>query len=45
MALYPAQDLTTGAISLWVAGAEEAERAAALVRGMGHTVSVVEVGD
>ena len=27
MALYPAPDMRTGAISIWVAGAEEAERA------------------
>ena len=45
MALYPAQDMTTGAITLWVAGAAEAERAAVLVREMGHTVAVVEAGD
>jgi prephenate dehydrogenase len=45
MALYPAQDMTTGAITIWVAGAEEAERAAALVREMGHTVTVVGAGD
>ncbi|HKG36610.1 MAG TPA: prephenate dehydrogenase/arogenate dehydrogenase family protein [Solirubrobacterales bacterium] len=41
MALYPAQDMSSGAISLWVAGSGEAERAAALVRGLGHSVSVV----
>jgi prephenate dehydrogenase len=41
MALYPAQDMRTGAVSLWVAGAEEAERAADLMRGLGHTVSLV----
>ncbi len=45
MALHPAQDNSTGAIALWVAGGEEAERAAALVREMGHAVSVVEAGD
>ena len=45
MALYPAQDDSTGAIALWVAGEAEAERAAALVREMGHTVSVVGAGD
>ena len=45
MALYPAQDMSTGAISVWVAGAAEAERAATLVREMGHTVSVVGAGD
>ena len=36
MALYPATDMSTGAITLWVAGAEEAERAAEVVRGLGH---------
>lgn len=40
MALYPAPDMRTGAISLWVAGDEEAERAAELVRGLGYAVSV-----
>ena len=38
MALYPAPDMRTGAISLWVAGEAEAERAAEIVRGLGHTV-------
>jgi prephenate dehydrogenase len=42
MALYPAQDMRTGAVSLWVAGNEEAERAAELVRELGHTVSLVD---
>jgi prephenate dehydrogenase len=41
MALYPAQDMRTGAVSLWVAGQDEAERAAELVRELGHTVSLV----
>ena len=41
MALYPAPDMRTGAISIWVAGAEEAERASEIVRGLGHVVSVV----
>jgi prephenate dehydrogenase len=44
MALYPAPDMRTGAISVWVAGAEEAERAAEIVRGLGHVVSVVAGG-
>jgi prephenate dehydrogenase len=42
MALYPAADLTSGAISLYVAGDEEAERAASLVRALGHDVSRAE---
>jgi prephenate dehydrogenase len=40
MALYPAADMRSGAISLWIAGEEEAERAVALVRELGYTVSV-----
>jgi prephenate dehydrogenase len=39
MALHPAPDMTSGAVSLWVAGEEQAGRAAALVRELGHTVS------
>jgi len=41
MALYPAPDMTSGAVTLWVAGDEQAGRAAALVRELGHTVSVL----
>jgi prephenate dehydrogenase len=41
MALHPASDMQSGAISLWVAGEEHAERAAALVRGLGHSVTVL----
>ncbi|HWW67543.1 MAG TPA: prephenate dehydrogenase/arogenate dehydrogenase family protein, partial [Solirubrobacterales bacterium] len=41
MALYPAPDMTSGAVSLWVAGEEQAERAVALVRELGHTVTVL----
>lgn len=41
MALYPAPDMTSGAVSLWVAGAEQADRAEKLVRELGHTVSIV----
>jgi prephenate dehydrogenase len=41
MALYPAPDMQSGAVSLWVAGEEQAERAAALVRGLGHTVTAL----
>jgi len=44
MALYPAPDMTSGAVSLWVAGDEQAERAEALVRELGHTVSPVGDG-
>ena len=42
MALYPAPDMTSGAVSLWVVGDEQAERASALVRELGHTVSAVD---
>lgn len=45
MALYPAPDMRSGAVSLWVAGEEQAERAAALVRELGHTVSAVGDGE
>ena len=44
MALYPAPDMRTGAISVWVAGAEEAARADEIVRGLDHVVSVVAAG-
>jgi prephenate dehydrogenase len=41
MALYPAADMRSGAISLWVAGEQEAERAVELVRELGHDASLV----
>jgi prephenate dehydrogenase len=41
MALYPAADMRTGAITLWVAGEAEALRAAEVVRKLGHGVSVL----
>jgi hypothetical protein len=41
MALHPAADMKSGAISLWVAGEEQAERAAALVHKLGHSATVV----
>jgi prephenate dehydrogenase len=41
MALHPAADMKSGAISLWVAGDEQAERAAALVRELGHSATVL----
>jgi prephenate dehydrogenase len=43
MALHPAADMKSGAISLWVAG-EQAERAAELVRELGHGATVVAEG-
>jgi prephenate dehydrogenase len=44
MALYPAADMTSGAVSMWVAGEAQAERGAALVRELGHGVSIVDAG-
>src|SRR5262249_8825298 len=44
MALYPAADMRTGAISLWVGGDGEAERTAAILRGLGHSVALVSEG-
>jgi prephenate dehydrogenase len=41
MALHPAADAKSGAISLWVAGTERAERAAAVVRELGHSAAVL----
>ncbi len=45
MALYPTPDMTSGAVSLWVAGEEQAQRAVTLVRGLGHTVTVLGGGE
>jgi prephenate dehydrogenase len=42
MALYPAADMTSGAISLYIAGNDEAERAERLVSELGHDVSRAE---
>jgi prephenate dehydrogenase len=44
MALHPAADLTSGAVSLWVAGEAQAERGAALVRELGHGVTILGGG-
>ena len=41
MALHPAPDMTSGAVTLWVAGDEQAAKAEGLVRGLGHTVTVL----
>ena len=41
MALAPAADMRSGAVSLWVAGDEEAQRAAGHVRALGHSVAVI----
>jgi prephenate dehydrogenase len=42
MALYPAPDMQSGAISLWVAGEGDAERAVELIMELGYPASVVE---
>ncbi|MGN6585911.1 MAG: prephenate dehydrogenase/arogenate dehydrogenase family protein [Solirubrobacterales bacterium] len=44
MALHPAPDMTSGAVSLWVAGDEQAAKAEQLVRELGHTVTVLGNG-
>jgi prephenate dehydrogenase len=41
MSLFPAADRRTGAISLWVAGRDEAHRAAGIVAALGHKVAPV----
>jgi prephenate dehydrogenase len=43
MALHPAPDMTSGAVSLWVGGEEQARKAEALVRELGHTATVLDV--
>jgi len=43
MALYPAPDMSSGAVSVWVSGAEQAQRAVGLIEGLGH--SVTDLGD
>jgi len=45
MALHPAPDMTSGAVSVWVAGDEQAARAAERVRQLGHTASVLAAPD
>jgi prephenate dehydrogenase len=42
MGLYPAADMNSGTISLYIAGDDEAERAERLVRDLGHDVSRAE---
>jgi len=41
MALHPTPDMSSGAVTLWVAGEEGARRAAELVRELGHTVTIL----
>jgi prephenate dehydrogenase len=45
MALHPAPDMTSGAVSLWVAGDEQAAKAEEKVRDLGHTVTVLSSGE
>ena len=45
MALHPAPDMTSGAVTLWVAGDEQAVKAAELVRRLGHTVTVLSAAE
>jgi prephenate dehydrogenase len=45
MALYPAPDMRSGAIALWVAGEGSAERAAELMAELGYAASPVDRGD
>ena len=42
MALYPAPDMLSGAIALWIAGAESAERALELIADLGYPATVVD---
>jgi prephenate dehydrogenase len=42
MALHPASDMSSGAVTLGVAGAEQAKRAAEILRGLGHSVSLLK---
>lgn len=44
MALHPAPDMKSGAVSLWVAGEEQATRAATLVRELGHSATLIGPG-
>jgi prephenate dehydrogenase len=41
MALYPAPDMQSGAIALWVAGADSAQRALELIGALGYPATVV----
>jgi prephenate dehydrogenase len=44
MALYPAPDMRSGAIALWVAGEGSAERAVELLSGLGYAAAPVSGG-
>jgi prephenate dehydrogenase len=45
MALHPTPDMTSGAVTLWVSGDDGARRARAVVRELGHTVTVLGDGE
>ena len=45
MSLFPAADRRTGAISLWIAGLDEARQAADVVAGLGHEVAPIPEAD
>jgi prephenate dehydrogenase len=45
MALYPAPDMRSGAIALWVAGEGSADRAAELIAQLGYAASPVDAGE
>jgi prephenate dehydrogenase len=44
MSLAPSSDRRTGAISLWIAGADEAVRAGGIISELGHAVTTVAGG-
>jgi prephenate dehydrogenase len=45
MALYPAADMQSGAIALWVAGAGSAERVVELIEELGYPASLADGGE
>jgi prephenate dehydrogenase len=45
MALYPAADMQSGAISLWIAGDADAERAVEVLGGLDYSVARVGSGE
>lgn len=45
MALFPSGEARSGGVSLWIAGADEAQRAAEIVQSLGHTVTVAASQD
>lgn len=45
MALAPASDMSTGQVSLWIAGEEQAAAALDLIRELGHTASRPDSGE